>query len=220
MSTELLATDAGSPRPAIPVFDRPRRGTAASYEAELTEFRLEQALAREAALLRERDELVRKLFAWHDAAINQLAGLTARQRQVMKLVLAGYRNKNIAAVLGISQRTVENHRAAVMKRTGSKCLPALARFALAAAWNDASDPRRTAELPNTGEPPREPTRQQSARRRRGPASRLEPPCPSPANESVSLDSGVVAFEILRHETTGKIRQSQTGRYQSGVGANE
>ncbi len=63
-------------------------------------------------------------------AISQ--GLTPRQKQIMELVLAGHPSKNIAADLGISQRTVENHRAAIMKRTGVKSLPALARLAVAA----------------------------------------------------------------------------------------
>jgi len=52
---------------------------------------------------------------------------------VMERVLAGQPSKNIAADLNISQRTVENHRAAIMKRTGSKSLPALARLALLAS---------------------------------------------------------------------------------------
>ena len=59
--------------------------------------------------------------------------LTPRQRQVMELVLRGHPSKNIAADLGISQRTVENHRAAVMAKTASASLPALARFAGALA---------------------------------------------------------------------------------------
>jgi two-component system CheB/CheR fusion protein len=74
-----------------------------------------------------------RLFAEHQAAAKQIAGLSARQREVMKLVLAGHPSKNIAADLGISQRTVENHRAQIMRRTGAKSLPALARLALAAA---------------------------------------------------------------------------------------
>jgi two-component system CheB/CheR fusion protein len=74
-----------------------------------------------------------KASAWRENAASSIAGLTARQRQVMDLVLAGHPSKNIAADLGVSQRTVENHRAAVMKKTGSRSIPALIRLALAAA---------------------------------------------------------------------------------------
>ena len=74
-----------------------------------------------------------KAQEWREAAATHLAGLTPRQREVMDRVLAGQASKNIAADLGISQRTVENHRASIMKRTGSKSLPALARLALVAA---------------------------------------------------------------------------------------
>lgn len=73
-----------------------------------------------------------KLSAWKESAASHVASLTPRQRQIMELVLAGHPSKNIAADLGISQRTVENHRASIMKKTGSKSLPALARLALAA----------------------------------------------------------------------------------------
>jgi len=48
-----------------------------------------------------------------------VASLTARQWQILDLVLAGHPSKNIAADLGISQRTVDNHRAAIMRKTGS-----------------------------------------------------------------------------------------------------
>lgn len=81
-----------------------------------------------------------KLTAWREDAAKRVAGLTARQRQIMELVLAGHPSKNIAADLGISQRTVENHRAAIMKKTGSKSLPALARLALAGARAGTADP--------------------------------------------------------------------------------
>ena len=45
--------------------------------------------------------------AWRAEAAIHLAGLTPRQRQVMTMVLAGHPSKNIAADLGISQRTME-----------------------------------------------------------------------------------------------------------------
>ena len=62
-------------------------------------------------------------------AANRIASLTRRQRQIMEMILIGHPNKNIASDLAISQRTVEHHRAAIMEKTGSKSLPALARLA-------------------------------------------------------------------------------------------
>jgi two-component system CheB/CheR fusion protein len=62
-----------------------------------------------------------------------LATLTSRQREIMTRVLDGQPNKNIAADLGISRRTVENHRAAIMRKADAASLPALVRFALAAS---------------------------------------------------------------------------------------
>jgi two-component system, chemotaxis family, CheB/CheR fusion protein len=115
------------------------------YEAELAkqQKRLREALAREEVLRRQNDELIRqqellnRLLAQREDAADRVASLTPRQRQIMELVVAGHPSKNIAAALGISQRTVENHRASIMNKTGSKSLPALARVALAAARNGA-----------------------------------------------------------------------------------
>lgn len=90
------------------------------------------------ALDRSRGES--ELYAWREKAAHHVADLTPRQRQIMDLILAGHPSKNIAADLGISQRTVENHRASIMKRTGSKSMPALARLALAAAAEHKSKP--------------------------------------------------------------------------------
>lgn len=56
--------------------------------------------------------------------------LTVRQLQIMDLVLAGAPSKNIARDLGISQRTVEAHRAAIMHKTGAHSIPALSRLVM------------------------------------------------------------------------------------------
>ncbi|MGB8182356.1 MAG: LuxR C-terminal-related transcriptional regulator [Stellaceae bacterium] len=149
MTIELTIAHLGDSADLLPnvVFGSAERRTGASYVGELTEIRLREALTREKALHRQIDKLIlqhqavlNKLFAWRQDAANHLANLSPRQRQVMALVVGGHHNKNIAAELGISQRTVENHRASIMKKTGSKSLPALARLALAAAWIGAPDP--------------------------------------------------------------------------------
>jgi len=72
------------------------------------------------------------LVSSREAAMARAATLTSRQRQIMDLVLAGHPSKNIAADLKISRRTVENHRAAIMKKMGAASLPALIRVGIAA----------------------------------------------------------------------------------------
>lgn len=80
-----------------------------------------------------------KQQGWREDAKRRIASLTPRQGSIMSLVLAGQPSKNIAADLGISQRTVETHRAAIMRRTGVRSLPALARLAVAATGSLAED---------------------------------------------------------------------------------
>ena len=53
-----------------------------------------------------------------DEIEGRLATLTARERQVMQLVLAGRLNKQIAGDLGISEKTVKVHRGRVMAKMG------------------------------------------------------------------------------------------------------
>ncbi len=57
-------------------------------------------------------------------------GLTARQREVLRLVAQGRTTKAIARTLGISAKTVESHRAVLMERLGIHDVPGLVRFAL------------------------------------------------------------------------------------------
>jgi DNA-binding NarL/FixJ family response regulator len=45
--------------------------------------------------------------------------LTGRQRQVLSLIARGHTNKEIARLLGISQRTVKFHVAALFERLGT-----------------------------------------------------------------------------------------------------
>ena len=55
--------------------------------------------------------------------------LTARERQVMHLVVAGRLNKQIAAELGISEMTVKIHRGQVFHKMQAVSLPDLVRMA-------------------------------------------------------------------------------------------
>lgn len=81
----------------------------------------------------ERSHDVTKRLQLRAAAKDSIRQLTPRQHQIMDMVLAGHPSKNIASDLGISQRTVENHRSSIMQKTGAKSLPALARLVLAAS---------------------------------------------------------------------------------------
>jgi NarL family two-component system response regulator LiaR len=60
----------------------------------------------------------------------RLASLTAREREVLIAIARGGTNREIASQLGISVRTVESHREAVMKKLGLRGAAAVARFAI------------------------------------------------------------------------------------------
>jgi DNA-binding CsgD family transcriptional regulator len=134
--------------PNVVMLVRPGRRSVASYEDALArqEIQLREVRVRAEILLRQRDELMliqevlRKLFAFREDATLRVATLTPRQHEIMEMVLDGAPSKVIAWKLGISQRTVENHRAAIMHKTGANGLPELARLALASAWNNVGEP--------------------------------------------------------------------------------
>jgi two-component system CheB/CheR fusion protein len=78
--------------------------------------------------------------ARQNAITRRISNLTVRQHQILELVLEGEPSKRIAANLGISQRTVENHRAAIARKAGSKSFAGLihAGFCAHCSLNGAS----------------------------------------------------------------------------------
>ena len=64
---------------------------------------------------------------------DRLQRLTPREREILDLIVAGRRNKLIAADLGISQSTVEAHRAKVMEKLEARSLSDLMRLVLQAS---------------------------------------------------------------------------------------
>jgi DNA-binding NarL/FixJ family response regulator len=66
------------------------------------------------------------------------ARLTPRQREVLQLVVEGYRTKEIARKLGVSIKTVEMHRAQTMQSLDIHDIPGLVRYAIRAGLISAN----------------------------------------------------------------------------------
>jgi RNA polymerase sigma factor (sigma-70 family) len=65
-------------------------------------------------------------------ADQRLERLTEREREILALIAAGHQNRDIAAQLGISPRTVEVHKARIMEKLECRTLAELIRMNLAA----------------------------------------------------------------------------------------
>jgi len=74
-----------------------------------------------------------------DAAVAAWKTLTHRQSEILARIVAGQANKIIAADLHISQRTAENHRAAIMRKMGASSISGLIQIAIVAADADPND---------------------------------------------------------------------------------
>lgn len=70
------------------------------------------------------------------AAVSELLGaeLSEREREVVQRVVQGYSNKEIAAQLSLSVKTVETYRARALEKLGLTSRSALVRYALERGW--------------------------------------------------------------------------------------
>jgi FixJ family two-component response regulator len=76
----------------------------------------------------ERDRSIRHEKAGLAELRARLNSLTRREREVMRGVIAGKLNKEIAAELGASERTIKSHRASLMQKMDADSLPDLVRM--------------------------------------------------------------------------------------------
>jgi len=78
----------------------------------------------------EKDAKNRHEIAQTDRIRQQFESLTPREREVLELVTSGKANKVMAGDLGVSQRTIEIHRARVMEKMHANSLAQLVRMVL------------------------------------------------------------------------------------------
>lgn len=66
---------------------------------------------------------------FEDLDMQELEGLTYRERQILKLVAEGNKNKEMAKLLGISLKTIETHRLNMMRKLGLHSAAEITAFA-------------------------------------------------------------------------------------------
>jgi FixJ family two-component response regulator len=81
----------------------------------------------------DKDAKARAALEQHNSIRARLDSLTPRERDVLVLMARGKQNKVIAHELGVSQRTIEIHRARVMEKSGASSLAELIRMVMDAA---------------------------------------------------------------------------------------
>jgi RNA polymerase sigma factor (sigma-70 family) len=79
-------------------------------------------------LAEERDKARRDVEAQNKVVLQRLAKLSQRERETLKLMTEGLLNKQIAAVMGITEKTIKVHRMRVFKKMGAKTLAELVRM--------------------------------------------------------------------------------------------
>jgi len=87
----------------------------------------------------ERDRKSREELARQRLLERRMESLTARERQVFALVIRGLLNKQVAAELGTSEKTIKVHRARVMQKMEADSLADLVRMGERAGIGDSTD---------------------------------------------------------------------------------
>ena len=85
-----------------------------------------------------RDKETREALREHGRIRARLGSLTPREREVLELLTSGKANKMMAQDLGLSQRTVEIHRAHVMEKMGAKSVAQLVRMVMEIEYRDTA----------------------------------------------------------------------------------
>jgi DNA-binding NarL/FixJ family response regulator len=93
---------------------------------------VKQVMAGEIYLTKEISNRLKKKFPLQQIALakSPLEDLTSRQREILQLIAEGQTTKAIALMLNLSPKTVEYHRAELMRRLNIFDIPGLVRFAL------------------------------------------------------------------------------------------
>jgi DNA-binding NarL/FixJ family response regulator len=86
------------------------------------------ALAARIALLLPLAQARRVQWQGRNSAARALARLSPRERDVLAELAEGRTSKDIARAMGVSPRTIEVHRASIMRRTGTETLAELLRL--------------------------------------------------------------------------------------------
>ncbi|MBO0800217.1 MAG: response regulator transcription factor [Blastocatellia bacterium] len=107
------------------------RGFVLKSDAELKLIEAIENLSRHKPFLNSRaSETLLESFIKNAAEMEEDSILTSREREIVQLLAEGKTNKEAAASLGISIRTVEAHRAAIMSKLGIDSLAELVHYAI------------------------------------------------------------------------------------------
>jgi len=113
-------------RGSIPISVRAMKAGAVEFLTKPTRSRDLLAAIRAAI---ERDRVSHQARRQLDALRERYARLTAREREVMTLVVAGHLNKQIASEVATTERTIKFHRAHIMEKMEAESVAELVRMA-------------------------------------------------------------------------------------------